>query len=117
MASHHPILFPLSAGGLALVALLSAPSAFAVVRQIRKGAPRDNFYEDRDGKSTPEAVAKFSNNIPKIVVLLFSGIGLGTSIAVSVLTAIDARRGLALESWLVTASWVSAVSNLSSSAQ
>lgn len=107
MASHHPLLFPLSAGGLALVALLSAPSAFAAVRQIRKGAPRDNFYEDRDGKSTPEAVASFSNRIPKAVVLFFSLVGLGTSITISVFTAIDARRGLTLESWLVTASWVS----------
>lgn len=99
--------FPLSIATLVLVALLTTPPSWTLWRQIRKRAPKDNFYEDRDGKSTPEAVAVFSNRPQKVAVLFFSVIGVGTSITVSVLSAIEAEAGQALESWLVTASWVS----------
>lgn len=105
--SNHPVLLPLSAAGLGLSALFSIPAIAAVLNQIRRGAPRDNFYEDRDGKSTPEAVAKFSNRTPKTVIRLFSSLGLATSTSISVLTTLDSTRyGLFLENWLVTASWV-----------
>jgi hypothetical protein len=106
---HHdrPLLFPLAIASLVLVALLTTPPSWTLWKQIRKKAPKDNFYEDRDGKSTPEAVAAFSNTKHKATVLLFSVIGAGTSIAVSVLTAIESEPEQVLESWLVTASWVS----------
>lgn len=104
---NHSMLLPLSAVGLGLSSLFSIPATAAVLNQVRRGAPKDNFYEDRDGKSTPEAVAAFSNRVPKTVILLFSSLGLATSISISVLTTLEpARYGLFLESWLATASWV-----------
>lgn len=105
-SSRHPLSFPLAAGGLLLVALLSIPSIWTIVGQIRRGAPKNNFYEDRDGKSTPEAVAEFSNRKPKAAVLLFSLVGLGTSIAISVLAVTDSKRDQTLDGWFATASWV-----------
>lgn len=74
---------------------------------MRRRAPKDNFYEDRDGKSTPEAIASFSNKRHKGTILVFSLICFGTSTAVSALTSINHGRGESLEAWLVTASWVS----------
>lgn len=106
MAEHLPLL-PLSAAGLGIVGFFTIPSILTIVRQIRKGAPKDNFYQDRDGKATPESIAAFSNRVPKALILLFASLGLGTSISISVLTALDpARDGLLLENWMVTASWV-----------
>lgn len=109
------VLLPPSSVGLALIGLLSIPSLRAITRQIRRGAPKDNFYEDRDGISTPEAVAGFSNNTPKVVILLFTLLGLGCSTAISVLTTLDPYSheygGLFFENWLVTASWVSLKQN------
>lgn len=104
---NHPVLLPLVVTGLGLSGLFSIPAIVAIINQTRRGAPKENFYEDRDGKSTPEAVAAFSNKTPKAVILLFSSLGLATSIAISVLTTLDpARDSLFLENWLATASWV-----------
>lgn len=106
MAEHLP-LFPISVTGLAIVALFTIPALVTIIRQIRKGAPKDNFYEDRDGKATPESIAAFSNKAPRAVILLFASLGLGTSISISVLTTLHHERdGLFLENWMVTASWV-----------
>lgn len=104
---HDRLLFPLSIASLVLVALLTTPPSWTLWNQIRKRAPKDNFYEDRDGKSTPEAVAAFSNTKHKATVLLFSVIGAGTSIAASVLTFIGTEVDQMLGTWLITASWVS----------
>lgn len=107
MDSNHPGLLPVSAVGLGFVALLSVPALKAIVSQVRSGAPKDNFYEDRDGKSTPEAMAAFSNKGSKTVIFLFALLGLGTSIALSVITTLNpSDHDLALENWLVTAAWV-----------
>lgn len=105
MAERLPLL-PLSAAGLGIVGAFSVPTVVTIARQIRKGAPKDNFYEDRDGKATPESIAAFSNRIPRAAILLFASLGLATSISISVLTTLDAQDGLFLENWMVTASWV-----------
>ncbi|KAI6783299.1 ATP-dependent bile acid permease-like protein [Emericellopsis cladophorae] len=104
--AEHMALLPFSAIGLGLTGLFTVPAIVAIVRQTRKGAPRDQFYEDEDGKSSPEAIANFSNRVPKALVLFFSAVGLGTSIATAVLTALNpAREGLFYENWLLSASW------------
>ncbi|KAF4125093.1 ABC-type multidrug transport system, ATPase and permease component [Geosmithia morbida] len=104
---YNPFLLSPSASALVLTSLSSIPAIAAVVDQIRKGAPKDNFYEDRDGESTPEAIAAFSNKASKITVLASALLGLVTSAAISVLTTLDADRGdQFLENWLTTAAWV-----------
>lgn len=99
---------PLSIAGLAVVGLFSLPGAVALLSQIRNRTPRDNFYSDVDGTSTPEAVAAFSNKRAKIAILLFSLTSFGTSVAHSVLATLHADRyGLFVPSWLITAALVS----------
>ncbi|KAG9255956.1 P-loop containing nucleoside triphosphate hydrolase protein [Emericellopsis atlantica] len=106
VSAEHMALLPVSATGFGLTCLFTVPAIVAIVRQTRKGAPKDQFYEDEDGKSTPEAIANFSNRVPKAVILFFSAVGLGTSTGVSVLTSLNpARDGLFYENWLVSASW------------
>jgi hypothetical protein len=106
MVEHLPLL-AVSATGLGLVGVLTTPTVVTIARQIRLGAPKDNFYQDRDGKATPESIAAFSNRIPRAFILLFASLGLATSISISVFTTIaQAQDGLFLENWLVTASWV-----------
>ncbi|KAL9479999.1 hypothetical protein ACSS6W_004785 [Trichoderma asperelloides] len=95
---------PLSIAGLTVVGLFSLPGLFALLSQIRNRTPKDNFYSDIDGTSTPEAVAAFSNKRPKIAILLFSLTSFGTSLAHSILSSLHADRyGLFVPSWLITA--------------
>jgi hypothetical protein len=104
----HPVVLPLSAAGLAVVGLAGLPALFALLSHIRKPTPKDNFYEDIDGKSTPEAIAAFSNRRTKATILILSILGSGLSAAISVLSTIkNAHDGLLLSNWLTTAAWVS----------
>ncbi|CAM1504527.1 Fc.00g021180.m01.CDS01 [Cosmosporella sp. VM-42] len=103
--SDLPVL-PFTAAGLGVVCLSALPAIFAILTQLRDRTPRDNFYSDIDGKSTPETIAAFSTRLPKSLVLLLSTIGLGTSIAISVLSTLQhSQHGFFLENWLSTASW------------
>lgn len=103
----HALLLEVSAG-LGIIGLSTIPGILAFLRQSIHKKPKDNFYEDRDGKSTPEAIAAFSNRWPKVIVAFFATLGLASSLAISVLTTLEVadRRVLFLENWLVTASWV-----------
>ncbi|KPM40692.1 ATP-dependent bile acid permease [Neonectria ditissima] len=97
---------PLTGAGLAVVALSASPAVLAIITQLRNRTPKDNFYEDHDGRGTPESIAAFSNRRAKFAILLLSVVGLGTSIAVSVLTTLQqAKYGLFLENWLMTTAW------------
>lgn len=101
-------MLPLTAAVLAIVGLSTSPAVFASINQLRNRTPKDNFYEDADGKSTPETVAAYSSRRPKLLIITFSAIGLATSIAISVLSIFNqpTHYGL-IETWLTTASWVS----------
>jgi hypothetical protein len=102
------LLLPLSAAVLGAAGLITLPGLFASLAQARDRTPPDNFYEDDDGKATPESMAAFSNKKPKACILLFSLIGLGLSITTTVLSILNPLGdGLGLENWLVTATWVS----------
>lgn len=104
----HAALGPLAAAGLAVVGLTGLPGLFAILSQIRNRTPKDNFYEDLDGKATPESIAAFSNKKPKTAILLLSILGVGLSVAVSVLATLNPTRDdLLLPNWLYTATWVS----------
>ncbi|KAF4498142.1 ATP-dependent bile acid permease [Fusarium agapanthi] len=89
----------LAGTGLVVVALATTPALATAVNQLRKRTARDNFYEDADGKSTPESLAAFSNRLPKVFILALSAVGLGTSIAISVL------HSLLLKNWLIAGAW------------
>lgn len=94
---------------LAFIALCTLPALSGLIKQLRTRAPKDNFYSDQDGKSTPEAVAAFSNRWPKVFIAFFAALGCATSITLSVLstTSSEGRQGLSLQDWTTTASWVS----------
>lgn len=102
------LLLPLTATGLGLVSLASLPAWLAIWDQVKSRAPKDNFYEDTDGKATPESIAAFTNQPQKAVVLALSLVGLGTSTGVSVLSQLHSvrDRDLPLDNWLLTAVWV-----------
>jgi hypothetical protein len=87
---------------LTVVGLATAPGVFAIAHQARHGTPKDNFYEDRDGKSTPEAVAAFSNKKAKAAITILSVGSFATSLAVSIL-ALD---WLYIPNYLLTAAFV-----------
>ncbi|KAF4974138.1 hypothetical protein FZEAL_8903 [Fusarium zealandicum] len=102
----HNLTLALTGTGLAVVASATAPALVAIFTQLRNRSPKDNFYEDADGKSTPESVAAFSNRLPKCLILALSFAGLGTSIAISVLSSLDlASDVLRLENWLIAGAW------------
>lgn len=96
-----------SVAALAVVILSAIPSGVALVAQKRRNLPKDNFYEDVDGKSSPEAVADFSNTRPKAAISVCAVATFATSLAVSVLETLDTSLGLSLPSWIVTAAFVS----------
>ncbi|KAM0353461.1 hypothetical protein ACHAPU_001471 [Fusarium lateritium] len=96
----------LTGAGLAVVALATTPALVTAITQLRKRTAKDNFYEDIDGKSTPESIAAFSNRLPKILILALSTIGLGTSIAISVLSSLNSHvDALLIKNWLITGTW------------
>ncbi|KAG6263206.1 hypothetical protein E4U49_002474 [Claviceps purpurea] len=100
------ILLPLCAAGLGVTCLSSLPGLFALLAQLRDRTPRDNFYEDVDGKSTPESMAAFSNKAPKICLLISSVIGFGLSIAATISSILDPLGDdLVLENWLSNGCW------------
>ncbi|CVK83318.1 related to multidrug transporter (yeast bile transporter) [Fusarium proliferatum] len=95
----------LTGTGLVVVALATTPALATAVAQLRKRTARDNFYEDADGKSTPESLAAFSNRLPKVFILALSTVGLGTSIAISVLQSLSQSDSLLLKNWLIAGAW------------
>ncbi|KAH8159311.1 hypothetical protein CIB48_g8940 [Xylaria polymorpha] len=111
------ILFPMSEDrvllvssglGLGIVAAFSIPAAVHLVKQIRNRTPKTDGYEDKDGKSTEEAVKAFSTKLPKASILVFSVIGFCISIAIAVLSTLSPRGqgdGLFLENWLTVPAW------------
>ncbi|SPO07647.1 related to multidrug transporter (yeast bile transporter) [Cephalotrichum gorgonifer] len=90
--------------------LLSIPSARHLVGSFT-GSPikqSESVYEDQDGRSTHEDVAKFSTKMPKFFTIAFAAIGGFTSIYLSVLDSLDARVGIAQVAaiWTYSATWI-----------
>ncbi|KAH7273597.1 P-loop containing nucleoside triphosphate hydrolase protein [Fusarium solani] len=104
MVNSDNLSLPLTGTGLALVAVATTPALVAVIAQLRQRTPKDHFYEDEDGKSTPESTAAFSNRLPKASILASSTIGFGTWIAVSVFSSLELSSKL-LENWLIAGAW------------
>ena len=95
--------------GLGIIAAFSVPATVHLVKQIRNRTPKTEGYEYKDGQSTEEAVKVFSNNLPKVLILILAVIGLCISIAIAVLTTVSPRGEgdvLFLENWLAMPAWV-----------
>jgi hypothetical protein len=101
------LVLPSSIAGAAIVGLSTLPAVFALLHQIRNRTPKDNFYQDVDGTSTPEAVASFSNKWPKIAILVSSLAAFGPSLALSSLSTLHSDQDdLLIPNWLATAALV-----------
>lgn len=111
MSDDKTIVLVTSAVGLGVVAILSVPAALNLGRLRSRGSKcATDIYEDKDGKSTPEAVKAFSTKVPKAVMLVFSLIGFGLSIALAVISSLGTQgveSGLFLANWLAVIIWVS----------
>jgi len=94
--------------GVGVIGLLSLPSISSLALQLSKREPKEDLYEDADGKSTPESVKAYSAKWPKAAILALAFIGCATAIAVAVLTTLhSSQHELSLENWLSAAAWVS----------
>lgn len=112
MVSDNLLTLATSAAGLGIIGLLSAPGGLHLRAQLRGRLPKSENepYEDKDGKSTPEAVKAFSNKVPKAIVIILNVIGLGLSITLASLTIVSAAgsgNALFVENWLCVGAWVS----------
>lgn len=94
---------------LATALLSSVPFAKHLITSLTRKHPRkiDKVYEDQDGQSTPEDVAKFSTRRPRTLVAVFAAMGCFASIYISALETIHGTRGrLPADTWLYSAAWV-----------
>ncbi|KAK7742432.1 hypothetical protein SLS62_010740 [Diatrype stigma] len=111
MVSDNLLTLATSAAGLGIIGLLSTPGGVRLSTQLRGRLPKSEseVYEDKDGKSTPEAVKAFSTKVPKAIVLILNVIGLGLSITLASLTTVSAvgsGNALFVENWLCVGAWL-----------
>ncbi|KAF3764503.1 hypothetical protein M406DRAFT_81350 [Cryphonectria parasitica EP155] len=89
------------ATGLAVIGLVSVPAISTFISQLTTRKLKQDGYEDKDGKATPESVKAYSAKWPKTLIVLFAFLASGTSIASAIWTTIYARKhGPLLENWL-----------------
>ncbi|EPE02791.1 abc transporter [Ophiostoma piceae UAMH 11346] len=106
---HNESMISGAGASLAVISLLTLPAVSGLVRQILRRQPRDDaLYSDADGTASAETVAGFSAKLSKSAVLLSSVLGLGSSLAVSLIALIknEEGRGFFVENWLTTAAWI-----------
>lgn len=101
--SLYKALDPLALVALGVTVVVNLRGFTAFVTQIRNRTPKDNFYEDEDGKSTPESMAAFSNAWPKFNTIALSLLGL----AISAWTLITGKNDELCADWYLTIVWVS----------
>ncbi|KAI9743583.1 MAG: hypothetical protein M1818_002898 [Claussenomyces sp. TS43310] len=108
MSHYHELSIAVAAAGLGLVLIATISSARTLAPSLIS-AKKNNFatrvYEDKDGVSTEEATAKYSLTVSKALICIFTLLGLGTSIASVVLTALGVENGGLIE-YLTAPSWV-----------
>ncbi|KAK2623627.1 hypothetical protein QTJ16_006808 [Diplocarpon rosae] len=103
----EPVSTSLAAGisSLAVVALLTSPAVVTIRSHLRSPRPAaEKVYEDSDGVATDKSVADYSAQIPKILLAGFAIGGLGTAVALAVLTSVNGWEGF-VENWLVVVEW------------
>jgi len=92
---------------LVVVSLLTLPAIHDIVIHFRASKPKAGIYADKDGTATEESMSAYSVTIPKLLLAIFSSLGLLTAIALAVLATVRHNDDpLFLENWLNVASWV-----------
>jgi len=93
--------------GLVLVFLLTLPALKQFVAHFREPKPKPRIYEDKDGIATEESTAKYSTTIPKILLAIFTILGLLTAIGLAVLGTVNYDQDpMYIENWINFAQWV-----------
>lgn len=105
---HHDPMVVAVATGLGIIVLVSIPAVFTFILQLTTRQPKQDTYEDKDGKATPESVTAYSAKLPKTLIVLFAALTCGTGIATAVLATLNiGQDGLFLENWLSAGASVS----------
>lgn len=105
---HHDPLVVAVATGLGIILLVSTPAFFTFTSQLTTRQPKQETYEDKDGKATPESVTAYSARLPKTLIVLFAALTCSTGIATAVLATLHiGQDGLFLENWLSAGASVS----------
>lgn len=97
-----------AAGGAALlaVAFLTIPAIRDHVVRLREKKEKASVYEDDDGVASEESMAKYSTTVAKVLLAIFTTLGLLTAIALAVLATVHHDEISAkVENWLNVASW------------
>lgn len=101
------------ATGLGIILLVSIPAVFTFILQLTTRQPKQDTYQDKDGKATPESVAAYSAKLPKTFIVFFAALTCTTGIATAVLATLHiGQDGLFLENWLSAGASVSKIASL-----
>lgn len=96
------------ATGLGIITLVSIPAVFTFILQLTTRQPKQDAYEDEDGKATPESVKAYSSKISKTLIVIFATLACSTAVATAVLATLHiGQDGLFLENWLSAGASVS----------
>jgi hypothetical protein len=109
----HSRAFAAGLVGLCLNFLFTFPSIIGIVAHFREKKSKSTVYEDKDGVASEESMAEYSTLVPKLLLSIFTTLGLLTAVALGVLATINAEEDpMFLENWINVAQWVSALANL-----
>ncbi|KAL1882253.1 hypothetical protein Daus18300_000739 [Diaporthe australafricana] len=98
---HYDSMVVAVATGLGIIALVSIPAVFNFTLQLTTRQPKEDAYEDEDGKATPESVKAYSSKLAKTFIVVFAALACTTTIATAVLATLHVGQdGLFLENWL-----------------
>jgi len=98
------------------IIFFTIPSILSLVKgtwRAKKDPLDQALYEDEDGVASAETADQFSNKIQFLLIFVIALVGLGLSIADTVLTAIDSRSSTASSNprhvgiYLLFPAWVS----------
>lgn len=108
---HDPMVVAV-ATGLGIILLVSIPAVFTFILQLTTRQPKQDAYEDKDGKATLESVAAYSAKLPKILIVLFAALTCSTGIATAVLATLHiGQDDLFLDNWLSAGASVSKIAS------
>jgi hypothetical protein len=109
----HSRAFAAGLFGLCLNFLFTVPSLIGIVAHFREKKSKSTVYEDKDGVASEDSMAEYSTSIPKLLLSIFTALGLLTAVALGVLATVDTKEDpMFFENWFNVAQWVSAVANL-----
>jgi hypothetical protein len=100
-----------AAAALFVIVACSAPAVWRLrlrllPTQNRRSQSIPERYEDEDGLATPESVAAYSYQLPRILVLLVSVVCLANSLVCCAITTQSRDSGLRVEQWMQFGIWV-----------